>query len=437
MHQEILHFVAASFRMTCPVCEMSNLPLEGIRILDLSQVYAGPYATKLLADMGAEVIRVESAVRSTRGGPEPQPGAVYPDGNLGERPYNRSAYYNELNRNKLAISLDLSKEKGREVFKQLVKISDVVLENFTPRVMANFGLEYPVLSEVNPKIVMVSLSAYGQTGPFRNYVSFGRGIEAMSGLSEITAYEDGDPLGPGIAYADTTAGLHAAFAVLVALRHRRKMDRGQHIDLSLRESLTALLGEHVLEYSMNKSSPKGNGNCDSSAPFQGCYRCRGDDEWIVIAIHNDDDLQSLCNAIDNPLWTKKEGFNKLLGWQRNQREIDNLIEQWTTQHDHQSVMHILQRAGIRAGAVLDAAQITRDPHLKQRGFFETVTHPEAGTHTYPGMPWKLSLTPGRIRMPAPCFAQHNDYVFGELLGISEEECMQLKAQGVISTVPIR
>ncbi|NQT71952.1 MAG: CoA transferase [Chloroflexi bacterium] len=416
---------------------MINLPLDEIRILDLSQVYAGPYATRLLADMGAEVIRVESAVRSTRGGPEPQPGAVYPDGNPGERPYNRSAYYNELNRNKLAISLDLSKEKGREVFKQLVKISDVVLENFTPRVMGNFGLDYPVLNEINPKIIVVSISAYGQTGPYRNYVSFGRGIEAMSGLSDITAYEDGEPLGPGIAYADATAGLHAAFAVLIALRHRRKTGRGQHIDLSLRESLLALMGEHVLDHSMNKRSPKGNGNRDSSAPFQGCYRCSGDDEWIAIAVHNDDELQSLCNAIDNPSWTKKEGFNNLLGWQRNQREIDNLIEQWTIQHDNQSAMQILQQSGIRAGAVLDAAQITSDPHLKQRGFFETVTHPEAGTHTYPGMSWKLSLTPGKIRMPAPCFAQHNDYVFGELLGISEEECMQLKTQGVISTVPIR
>ncbi|MFC2028149.1 CaiB/BaiF CoA transferase family protein [Chloroflexota bacterium] len=416
---------------------MSTLPLENIRIIDLSQVYAGPYATRLLADMGAEVIRVESTVRSTRGGPTPQPGAVYPDGDPGERPYNRSAYYNELNRNKLAISLDLSKEKSREIFKQLVNISDVVLENFAPRVMANFGLDYPVLSEVNSKIIMVSISAYGQTGPYRNYVSFGHGIEAMSGVSEITAYEDGDPLGPGIAYADATAGLHAAFAMLIALRHRRKTDRGQHIDLSLRESLLALMGEHILNHSMNKRSPERRGNHDSSAIFQGCYRCNGNDEWISIAIDNDDELQLLCNVIGNPLWAKEEGFNNLSNWQCNQHEIDKLIEQWTIQKDRQSAMQILQKAGVRAGAVLDAAQITHDPHLNQRDFFEKVNHPEAGTHSYPGIPWKLSLTPGSIRIPAPCFAQHNDYVFGELLGMSEEEITRLENQGIISSIPIQ
>lgn len=416
---------------------MTDLPLEKIRILDLSQVFAGPYAAKLLADMGAEVIRIESAVRSTRGGPASQPGAIYPDGKPGDRPYNRSAYYNELNRNKTAISLDLSNEKGKELFKDLVKISDVVLENFTPRVMLNFRLDYPVLSEVNPKIIMISISAYGQTGPYRNYVSFGRGVEAMAGLSQITGYEDGEPLGPGTAYADATAGLHAAFAALIALRNCRKTGRGQHIDLSLRESLLALLGEHVVEFSMNKRSLIREGNHDDCAPFQGCYRCRGDDQWVTIAIQNDDEFQSICNVIGNSSSIVEKGLNNLSSWQHNRGEIDSMIEQWTIQHDHQSAMLILQQGGISAGAVLNASEIIHNPHFKQRGFFETVTHSEAGTHIHPGMPWKLSFAPGKIRMPAPCFAQHNDYVFGEMLGISEEERKQLEAQGVISRVPIR
>ena len=169
---------------------MAELPLEGIRIIDLTQVYAGPYASKLLADMGAEVIRIESAFRSSRGGPKSQQGAVYPNNDPGERPYNRSAYYNELHRNKYAISLDLSKDRGKEIFLKLVQISDVVLENFSPRVMANFGLDYPNLKSVKRDIIMVSISAYGQTGPYKEYVSFGRGIEAMAGLSQITGYPD-------------------------------------------------------------------------------------------------------------------------------------------------------------------------------------------------------------------------------------------------------
>ncbi len=416
---------------------MSNLPLEGIRIIDLTQVYAGPYASKLLADMGAEVIRVESAFRSSRGGPNPQQGAVYPDGNPGEKPYNRSAYYNELHRNKLSISLDLSKDQGKEIFLKLVQISDVVLDNFSPRVMANFGLDYPNLKKIKSDIIMVSISAYGQTGPYRDYVSFGRGIEAMSGLSQITGYQDSQPLGPGTAYADATAGLHATFATLMALRHRRRNSKGQHIDLSLRESLTALLGEHILDHSMNKRSPERKGNHDSSAIFQGCYRCQGNDSWITIALHSEDELQAFCNTIGNPQWTREPEFGNLLNWRQNQQKADRMIEQWTVQNDPDEAMKILQQSGVRAGAVLNAANLNQNPHLINRGFFETITHPEAGTHALAGMPWKLSRTPGHIRKPAPCFAEHNDYVFAELLGMTEEEITQLEAEGIVAKMPIR
>ncbi len=400
------------------------LPLEGIRVLDLSQVYAGPVASRTLADIGAEVIRIESSVRSTRGGPQPQPGAVYPDNDPGEKPYNRSAYYNELHRNKLAISLDLSREQGKKVFRKLVRVSDVVLENFTPRVMANFGLDYPALKEIKPEIIVVSISAYGQTGPYRDYVSFGRGIEAMAGLAQITGYPESQPLGPGTAYADATGGLHAAFAVLVALRHRRQTGKGQHIDLSLRESLTALMGEQLLGHSMNKRAPERTGNHDACAMLQDCYRCQGDDQWIAIAIHSEEELEMLGRVIGNPLNPGDE-TDKL-----RQR-----IETWTTRYDPQEAMRILQQAGVRAGAVLDAAQINSNPHLRERGFFEKVTHPEAGTHSHPGMPWKLSQTPGRIRAPAPCFAEHNDYVFRELLGLSAKEIAELEENGTIARVP--
>lgn len=440
---------------------MNKSPLEGIRIIDLSQVYAGPLAARTLADLGAEVIRVESAVRSTRGGPKPQAGAVYPGGDPSPRPYNRSASYNELHRNKLAITLDLSREEGRDIFKKLVAISDAVIENFSPRVMANFGLDYPVLEGVNPRIIMVSISAYGHTGPYRDYVSFGRGIEAMAGLSEMTGYPDSGPIGPGIAYADAVAGLHAALALLTALHERRQTGRGQHIDLSLRESLTALMGEYILGHSMatahrspvdpplqkgktgefpqggvSKGFPR-NANRDSTALFQGCYRCRGEDKWIAIAIESDDEWQAFCRAIGTPAWVHDERFADLPGRVRNQTALDHLIEAWTSQHTPEEAMRILQKAGVKAGAVRSARGIFSDPHLRARGFFEKVTHREAGTHDYPGVPWKFSGTPVSIRRPAPCFAEHNDYVFGELLGMGKGEIARLESEGITARTPLR
>ncbi len=424
---------------------MERLPLEGLRVLDLSQVYAGPLAARTLADLGAEVIRVESAVRSTRGGPRPQPGAVYPQGDPGRRPFNRSAYYNEVNRNKLAVGLDLSKEAGRDIFKKLVAVSDALIENFSPRVMANFGLDYPVLEGINPRLVMVSISAYGQTGPYRGYVSFGRGIEAMTGLSDVTAYEDSGPIGPGIAYADAVAGLHAAFAVLAALRERRRTGRGRYIDLSLRESLAAMMGEWLVSLSPKRMGgcfrrverPPRAGNRDATGLFQGCYRCRGEDDWIAVAIQSEAEWEAFCRAIGDPPWVREERFADLLSRLRNRAELDRLIEGWTIRHTSEEAMRILQGVGVRAGAVRSVGELFSDRHLRARGFFEKITHPEAGTHDYPGLPWKLGLTPGCIRAPAPCFAEHNAYVFGELLGIPQDRIAALEAEGVIVRTPIR
>lgn len=416
---------------------MNRQSLETLRVLDLSQVYAGPLAGRMLADMGAEVIRIESAVRSTRGGAKTQPGATYPNGDHGERPYNRSAYYNELNRGKLAVSLDLSRHQGQDIFKQLAKISDIVLENFTPRVMTNFGLEYSVLRQIKPDIIMVSISAYGQTGPYRDYVSFGRGIEAMAGLSDITGYQDGSPLGPGTAYADATGGLHAVFAVMVALRHRKRTGKGQHIDVSLNESLIALLGEHVLDYSMNHRRLKREGNRDRPGAIQGCYRCCGEDDWIAIAIESVHELEALCNVIGHEVHGHDTIWNRFMRWQTNQQELDESIEVWTSQRNSKEAMINLQNAGIRAGAVLNAAQLNKNPHLSARGFFHKITHPEAGTFPQSGIPWKMSQTPHTIFRPAPRFAEHNDYVFGELLGMSPEQIAQLETAGTTAKVPVR
>lgn len=416
--------------------------MQGLRVIDLSQIFAGPYCTKLLADMGAEIIRVECAARSGRGGalPRMKPGGVFgasfPDGDTGQRSYNRFAYYNEVNRNKYAVTLDLTKPLGVDVFKKLVKISDVVVENFTPRVMKNFGLDYPVLKETNPQLIMISLSGYGQDGPYRDYVTYGEGIEAMVGLSKLTAYPDGEPLKPGVAYADATSGLHAAFAILAALRYRRLMGRGQYIDLAMREAVTPLMGEAIMDYVMNKrvASPMGNRH-PSMAPH-GCYRSRGDDSWIAIAISSDEEWRSFCQVMGHPPWTKDQKFATLSGRLASQEELDRLIEQWTSQYDQIELMNLLQRSGVKAGAVLNIEELAHDPHLRERGFFEELSHPEAGTHLYPGVSWKMTRAPGRLRLPAPCFGEHNRYVFEELLGMSHGEILGLAEEGVTASEPL-
>jgi crotonobetainyl-CoA:carnitine CoA-transferase CaiB-like acyl-CoA transferase len=423
--------------------------LAGLRVIDLSQIFAGPYATKLLADMGAEVIRVECAARSGRGGalPRMKPGgafgASFPDGDTGERSYNRFAYYNEVNRNKYAITLDLTKSLGVEVFKRLVRISDVVVENFTPRVMKNFGLDYPVLRMTNPQIITISLSGYGQDGPYRDYVTYGEGIEAMVGLSQLTAYPDGEPLKPGVAYADATSGLHAAFAILAALHYRRLTGMGQYIDLAMREAVTPILGEAIMNYTMNKRAAKPMGNRHPVMAPHGCYRAQGKDRenkkegaWIAIAVSSDEEWSAFCHAMGDPPWTRDEKFASRSGRLANREELDRLIGEWTSGYDHIELMNMLQGSGIKAGAVFNISELAHDPHLNERGFFEELSHPEAGTHLYPGVSWRMSRTPGRLRLPAPCFGEHNRYVFGELLGMSDEEVSRLADEGVSASEPL-
>jgi len=418
------------------------MALASVRIIDLSQIFAGPYATKLLADMGAEVIRIECAARSGRGGalPRLRPGGdfgtAFPKGDTGLHSYNRFAYYNEVNRNKLAVTIDLSKTHGVEIFKRLVEISDVVVENFSPRVMRNFGLDYAVLKGVNPKIIMISISAYGQDGPYRDCVAYGEGIEAMSGMSKLTAYNKGAPLKPGMAYADAAAGLHAAFAIMAALRYRNTKGIGQYIDLSMRESLTPLLAEAITDYAMNQRIHEPNGNRHPRMAPHGCYRTKDHDRWIAIAVASDVAWRALCSVMGRPRWSRDQRFTEVAGRLSHRNEIDKRLNEWTARQDNIKLAKILQSHGIKAGAVLNTAGIVNDPHLKERRFFQKVEHPEAGRHIMPGVSWKMSRTPGRIERPAPCFGEHNRYVFSELLGISDKEIEQLAQEGVTAEMPL-
>lgn len=410
---------------------MSKLPLEGIRVIDLTMVWSGPCATNLLVSLGAEVIKIEAIQRLDpwRGG------ATQVDV---EKPWERSPLWNTVNTDKLDITLDLTRPRGAEIFKRLVKIGDIVTENYTPRVMKNFGLDYPVLREINPKIIMISLPAYGSTGPWKDYVGFAFSIEQMAGIPQLTGYPDGPPEMTGAASSDPIVGTNGAMAILMALLFRQMTGKGQYIDLSQIEAATSFIGDAIVDYSMNKRVQPRRGNRHPSMAPHGYYRCQGDDLWVGIAVSSDEEWEQFGKAIGAPPWTKEERFADSLSRWHNQDELDKLVEGWTIGHGHYEVMDTLQQAGVAAGAVLSSAELLTDPHLKERGTFQTVERDIVGAHPYPipSAPIKLSESPITIRRPAPLLGEHNDYVFGELLGMSKEEIQSLADDQIIGTAPL-
>jgi benzylsuccinate CoA-transferase BbsF subunit len=377
---------------------MTDPVLKGIRVLDFTWVLAGPYATRLLADCGAEVIKLQP--------PLPQEEGAFARG-----------YYNTWNRNKLGITLDMAKPGGIALAKRLVAVSDAVVENFTPRVMANWGLDYAGLEKIKPDIIMLSLSAMGNTGPHRDYTGFGPTIQAFSGLTHLTAYPGGPPLGPGTAYADHIGALFACLALLGALEYRQNTGRGQHIDISQVEAMTSLLGDAFIPA--------------EETAFRGVYRCRGEDRWCALAVATDEEWRNFKKALGSPIWAEDKRFATLAASLKNKQALDELIEGWTKVRPTEEVMPRLQGHGVAVGVVQSAADLVQDPQLKERGFFIELDHPDLGQTVSDATPIRLSDTPPGYTRPAPLPVQDNGYVYGELLGLSEGEINKLKEQKVI------
>lgn len=413
--------------------------LKGIRVLDLTRVWSGPLATRILADFGAEVIKVEDrAARGPAGIPPDyaQRSGFYPDGEAGERPWNRNGFHNKMNRNKLAITLQLNTEAGAAVFKRLAAVSDVVIENYSPRVMANFGLEYERLREVRPDLIMVSMPGYGLTGPYRDRVSWGTTLEPEAGLSSLMGYPDRGPMRLGVAYPDPVAGVHAAAAVLMALWYRRRTGWGQHIDLAQIETATAVIGEAFLGYQLTGRRPERLGNRHPWMVPHGCYPCRGDDRWLTISARHDDDWRALCQVMGRDDLAEDPRFATPQARWQHQDDLDALIAAWTREQNRDEAMCRLQAASVPAGAVLDARDLAINKHLEARGFFPRLTHPDAGTHPYPGQPIHLSATPAAFRTDAPALGQDNERIFKGLLGLTDEEYAALEEQEVIGDRPL-
>jgi len=410
---------------------MFRLPLHGIRVLDLTMAWAGPYGTRLLADVGAEVIKIESVnnwdvLRALTG--------QHPDT---ERVWDRSPYFNALNRNKYGCVLDLAKPKGRDLFLRLAAVSDVVIDNFRAEVMDNLGLTYDVLSQVNERLIVVSMPGHGRTGPERDFVTYGTTIELLSGLAHLSGYEGGPPHKTGIAYPDPLAGIAAAGAVALALWDRRRTGRGQYIELSQRENMISVIGEFLVAFSLNGREPPRRGNRHSSMAPHGCYPCAGEDEWITIACEDDAQFAALCSIVDRLELASDPGYADVVSRFLNQGALDEMITSWTKERTSEAAAEALQAAGVPAMPVLSVPEVYEDPHLRARGFFETVSHAVAGTWDIEGPHWRMSESPAHIRLPAPSFGEHNNYVFSELLGLTDQEILKLETEGITGSTPNR
>src|SRR5919198_2059909 len=419
---------------------MTQLALEGLRILDLTQIAAGPYATLLLGFMGAEIIKVESCARMdiNRGQarPTPETHRMYPQGIPGERPWNRAAHHVHRNGNKLSLTLDLASARGKELFVKLVASSDALIENYRASVLDRLGLGYAVLSAANPQLVYVKISSQGATGPEKDYGSLGSTLEQTAGLASITGYTDGRPLMTNETYPDPVVGILAVGVLMAALLQRRQTGRGAFIDLSQREVTVAMLGEYVVGHSVTGRVPGPLGNRHPHLVPQGVYPCQGEDMWVAISVGSDDEWRGLCRAIGQPDLAQDPKFATILARREHLVELDQILTAWTQQREHYQAMHLLQAHGVPAGAVLKGGETLLDPHLTARGFWDVVNHPEAGTYTQVSTPWRLSKSPRRPTTPSPSLGEHNGYVLGDLLGLSQQEIGALEAQGIIGTRPM-
>lgn len=419
---------------------MSRQALSGLRILDLTQVAAGPYSTFTLGFLGAEIIKVESHKRgdSTRGHvvPPPHQFFTYPDGKPGPRPWDQRADYVQRNRNKLGVTLDLTMPEGKAVFLRLVERCDALMENFRAAVMERWGLDFATLSKVNPRLVYLKMSSQGNTGPERNYGSLGYTMENIAGLTSMTGYEGERPLMTNETYPDPVAGTLGIGGLLLGFRYLRQTGKGCFIDMSQREVTTGLLGDAVMDYTMNGRIAGTMGNRHRAAAPHGVYPCAGDDEWVAIAVENDAQWAGLCRALGDPAWAHDPRFADAAARWRLQADIDRPLGEWTRRLTKHDAMERLQAAGVPAGAMLKGKEVIHDPHLRERDFWDWNYTPAVGrAYAYVGIAWHYSKTPRRAGFPAPALGEHNHQVFGGLLGMTEDEIAELERKGVIGTEP--
>ncbi len=398
---------------------MPSTPLQGIRVISFGTGAVIPDFGKIMGELGADVIKIESRenmdfMRTIGADPD----------NIGG--------FNESNRSKRSFGVNLRKDKGRELVRSLIKMTDIIGENFRGGVMKSHGLDYENVRQIKPDIIYVSSQGFGSGGPFSDYQAYGPMLSASSGLLSLWAHPtDPYPVGANVPLPDHMASKQAVFAAIAALDYRRRTGKGQFIDMSQVEVAAGLIGEACLDYTINKRVQKPVGNRSPYAAPHNCYRCKGNDQWCAVSVATDAEWQALCKAIGNPPWTRDPKFSDVLGRMKHVDELDKLVEEWTLQHEPGEVMNTLQKAGVAAGVCLRPAETLTDPQLQWLNAFVEVDHPVAGKRIYPNVPFKMSeakLPPSR---PAPILGQHTAEICRELLKMSDSEISSLKDEGVL------
>lgn len=404
-------------------------PLYGIRVLDLSAYWAGPACARLFADLGAEVIKVESVQRidGWRGANLSLDSA---------RPYEAAPAHNGINVNKRGITLNLRSPEGAAQCKALVAVCDVLVENFSPRVMAQFGLDYPVLREINPWLVMVSLSGFGATGPLRDCVSYAATVECMAGVAALTGYAGGPPLLQGASVGDPLGGTNGAVAAVMALYRRKRSGHGCWIDLSQVEGVAALLGDQMLDYTINGRVPPRRGSASAEMAPHGVYPCAGDDQWIALAVQNDAQWQALCGVIAREDLAAAPDLATTAGRLAHAALLDEALAVWTRGQEKRAAMEALLAVGLPAGAVQDNTETLIDPQLRARGFWQELDRAWVGRHPHAGMGITVDGAAPPLVRPAPTLGQHTEEVLRDLLGLAPAEISALAAARVTGTEPL-
>lgn len=404
-----------------------RLPLEGIRVADFTWIGAGSYTTKILADMGAEVIKVETStyLDSLRNA------APFKDK---QRGVNRSGYFADRNTNKKSLTLNMKHPAARELALRLIAQSDIVANNFTPGTMEKFGLGYQEVREVRPDIIYLAMSMFGSDGPEHKLPGYGTTVSAISGLHGLCGAPDRDPVGTGTNFPDhIPCPSHAGFAILAALRHRRRTGQGQHIDLAENEAMVALLGPTILDYTVNgRNQVRARNRVPEAAPC-GVYPCAGEDRWIAISIRNDAEWQALAEVLEDRSLAADDRFATVLARQRHHDELDRVISARTRNRSAYELMGTLQTRGVAAGVAQNSADlITADPQLRHRDHWVWLDHAEMGRTIYNNQPFRMGLRTDEVfRSPAPLLGQHTLDVCTSLLGMSEQEVGRLVEEGLL------
>ena len=403
--------------------EMNTLPLKGIRVADFGQIIAIPHTAQMLAWLGAEVVLIETAQRLTT--------RIWPPFAEAEPGVNRSGGFNLVNSSKMSCTLNLGNPEGVELARQLISVSDVVLENYSTGTMERMGLGYEAVRAIRPDVIYLSLGAFGRTGPMKNLVGFHSVINLFSGLASVTGHEGSHPRIMGGLFPDAFSGTYCLLALLEALHHRAKTGEGQYIEVAMTEALATILPEAVMEYTLDGTEPVRVGNRHKDNAPHNVFRCQGDEAWVAISVQTNGHFRGLARTANHPEWSDDPRFATGEARLQNQEELEAMIQQWTEKHTVQEVVEGLQSARVPSGPVLDSAQVLSDPHMVERGFVQSPEHSVAGPRPMGAFSWSVDGSQRGDFRAAPLLGEHNRRVLQDLLQVPDQEFDRLTESGVI------